>query len=309
MLEPLAETSEVDARSRTHPSRTHHRDIASVLTLLGGIADNQQKKTDAKRYYQKALERFRALGDDSGMAAVLHNLASVLNDIGDSGAAVEHYQQSLRRYHGLGNQVGVAYNLYSLGVLYLRERRYGEADASLEQALALCEETGLDALVPNVLQRLGQVAMGRGDTRTAARQLRRALQRSDVLNDDNSYTSILVSLGRLALQRGELGDARQQIVQGLERLQNRPVSSTLLRCLTNVAELWQREKRDDDAARLLGNILAHPLTLPETAERAQTLLATLAPNPDSVNADTTDPDSDDLAEYAHEVFIALATSS
>ncbi len=279
-------------------------DIANVLTLLGGVADNQNEKADAQRYYQKALERFKAVGDDYGIAAVLHNLATVLSDSGDSDAAIDHYQQSLRRYHSLGHQVGVAYNLYSIGMLYFRDRDYSNARSSLEQALAISEETGFDGLVPTILQTLGRVAMDQDDPRRAAKHLRRALSLSSSLGDDGSYTSILVSLGELSLRRGRQHEARDYLQQGLERLHHKSIGSTLLRCLCAVAELWHVEQRDDDARALLQRVIDHPQTATDTREQADALLATLTPP----LAPVPQPSQQDLKQYARDILISLATA-
>jgi tetratricopeptide (TPR) repeat protein len=107
----------------------------NVLRVLGRIED-------ALDSYRQAKKLFEKLGDQSGTATTLHQLATIEQHKGNYDEAKMLYDQSLTIARKLGDQSGTATTLGALGRLAESQRDLEAAEKYYEQALEIFEKLG-----------------------------------------------------------------------------------------------------------------------------------------------------------------------
>ena len=114
-------------------------DVSWLLDDLGKVYEREQQWQLAKRTYERALEiDRRLLGEDHPRVAVyLHNLAFVMENLGDLGQAEKLYLEAIQRdQHAYGEHhpiTAAAWGNY--GLLLMRLGRMDEAESYLRRSL------------------------------------------------------------------------------------------------------------------------------------------------------------------------------
>jgi tetratricopeptide (TPR) repeat protein len=124
---------------------------ARALTAAGGLAYWQ---TDAplpvgdrgaygvKEAYEEALEIYRELGDEHGIAEGEYDLAFAYGQAGDNEAAARLFRSSLERFRDLGDVRGEADDLFALSTMARLQGDIAGAVALSEKARDLHESVG-----------------------------------------------------------------------------------------------------------------------------------------------------------------------
>ena len=117
---------------------------------------------------QQALELFREVGDDRGVANALWGIGNYryFQAIEDHG--IEFFQEALEIYRRVGEQTQEGWSLHMLGTALLRQGRFDEALTSLREALRLFHGAGDVAGIALSLDDLASEAAGRGKLERAA---------------------------------------------------------------------------------------------------------------------------------------------
>jgi tetratricopeptide (TPR) repeat protein len=140
-----------------------------MLTLLGELAAERAKATDALRWYGLALQSAQALADPSSEADVQRALGRMKDGVGDTGGAIAALQRCqqclLQAKAGPGRQAVVALELAS--ALH-RHGDFAGAAACLDQAEQLADGPPLQHLRARAYGQRGQLARGQGDPRLAS---------------------------------------------------------------------------------------------------------------------------------------------
>lgn len=116
------------------------RAMAQSLNVLAGVALEQGELGDARRLYEDA--RQFAGGAADLVAKIEENLGIVANVEGDHDLAQAHFLQALELYRRLGDDHGVALSLHNLGIISADRRQFHRAQEQFEQALTLALRTG-----------------------------------------------------------------------------------------------------------------------------------------------------------------------
>lgn len=96
---------------------------------------DQGNYDEAKKSYDQCLEIEKKLGNQSGMAAILHILGNIEYLKGNYDEAKKLYSQSLEITQKLGDQSALATTLAQLGVLLESEGKLTEAEEYVSRAL------------------------------------------------------------------------------------------------------------------------------------------------------------------------------
>lgn len=166
---------------------------AALLDNLGEIARTLGEASAAKRYFEAALERYRAIGQRAGIGRVLAHLSQVYLHSGDILAADRCCAEAaaLLAEEDLA-ELALLYNNW--GLVASRLRRPDEAQGYFRQAEALFARLGNLRGQAKVLNNLGQLyyEMGRPE---AEAYLLRALELYRQLGDDPHAARAQVNLG------------------------------------------------------------------------------------------------------------------
>jgi len=115
---------------------------ATVTLRRGLIARERQDYDEAEKHFQDALAIQRDLGDDKNVAIVLSDLGGLARERKDYDAAEKYYREALELSQKVGDKEGQTVRIGNLGLLALNRKQWNEAHQWYEQALALAREVG-----------------------------------------------------------------------------------------------------------------------------------------------------------------------
>jgi predicted ATPase/class 3 adenylate cyclase len=185
-------------RSTSVVSLDRARLLTGAATLMRARNDYDQ----ARRILEDALELYRRLEDDDGVASTLKDMANLWFDEGDLGLARELYGRSLEIWRRQGNTLGVAGALNNLGVTEHIEGRPAEALEYLAESLDVFQKIGDKQGIARVLMNQGGALRDLGELEKAARLLMDSLLLWRELGDKWDATDCLEDLGAVYLEQG-----------------------------------------------------------------------------------------------------------
>lgn len=97
------------------------------------------QRNAASLYLQKALELGQTFGDQGGYATALHNMAGLLNELGQPQQAVARYQASLAINPDAAERSA---SLNNLGLIAMQQGGYAEAEQLIRAAIDLNRQGG-----------------------------------------------------------------------------------------------------------------------------------------------------------------------
>ena len=224
--------------------------IAAALHQLATLAQDQGDYTEARELDNKALDTFKGLGAKSEQSAVLHQLATVAQRQGDYVEARKLYDQSLALKQELGDKASTTQTLHQLGVLAHDQGDYVEARKLYDQSLAIEHEIGNKAGIALTLHQLGVLAHDQGDYVEARKLYDQSLALKQELGDKAGIASTLHQLGVLAHDQGDSIEARKLYDQSLAIVRELGNKANIAASLHQLANLAY-DKDDLPAARKL----------------------------------------------------------
>lgn len=157
----------------------------------------------ALAHCEQARQIFRQAGDAAGQARTLNNLAIIENRLGRYQDAAEHVLESLDLHRQAGNDTGAARARTNLGNVLSRLGRYDEAVGHHEEALALYRNTGDRSGEAISLSNLGRIEIKIGRYDRAEAHLGEALTLDRELRNTGFEASTLDNFGALHTARGD----------------------------------------------------------------------------------------------------------
>jgi ATP/maltotriose-dependent transcriptional regulator MalT len=177
--------------------------IAFALNNLGGHADRQGAYEQATEYYEEALDLYRELGDSRGMAIVFNNLGNKVRDQGDQQRAADLYGQGLALARPLKDRLLIAVLLSNLGELAHDQSDDAQTIVRFEEAVPLFQELG-ERQISSLLKRiLADIARAQGNLVQAASYFHESLKLCRELGDMHGLAQSLVGLARVISKGGD----------------------------------------------------------------------------------------------------------
>jgi predicted ATPase len=185
-----------------------------IATLMAA----QRDFSAAFRMYREALDVYRELGDDKGIAAILNAMGANRLLCGDLEAADPWLQEGLCVYQKLGDRQGVARTLSNLAEVASAQGDGERARALFNEALSTFCELGDSAGAAWSLNHLGDVEFRQGDPAEAWRLYQQGADIFRALGDRWGMATTYADLGYVACRQREHEKARSLFVQALEAL-------------------------------------------------------------------------------------------
>ena len=191
--------------------------MAATHKELGILLQHRGEYTDAERHYQQALKIYKRLEDQTGVAAIYHQIGNLAQLRGNrTTAGLPYHQRSLEISERLGNQATMAATYYQLGISADQRGDYTEAARQCQRSLEIFERLGDQAGMAAAYHQLGNLAKKRGDYTEAARQCQRSLEISERTGDQATMAATYFLLGTLADDQGDYTEAERQYQRSLE---------------------------------------------------------------------------------------------
>jgi non-specific serine/threonine protein kinase len=149
------------------------RRIAWALYRRGSAEAEVNNKLElGLEYLEKALDLYRQLGDDRGIAGTLLELGDLT--LSDHKLARRYYQECLQKMRQVGDQNALIMALQSLGEIAFQVDDPDTANLYFEEALAIARQTRNIRWEAHTLLRLGLVALRLGKNEEARQYLAQA---------------------------------------------------------------------------------------------------------------------------------------
>jgi tetratricopeptide (TPR) repeat protein len=169
--------------------------IARIHNVLGNVALDQEQIDRAMEHYRLAIEIRRGLGNRSGVASVLNNLALCSHARGQLNEAEALFTESLSLYREIDDLWSAGSSLGNLASLALTRGDAQRARDLYQESLDIRRELGDLRGVGLALNGLGQAALQLHDPVTSRTYFMDALK---VLVEVTAYVAVAESLVGLA---------------------------------------------------------------------------------------------------------------
>ncbi len=190
--------------------------LANTLHQLGIVAQAQREYSQARDYYQQALDIKIEYGDKYSQASTLHQLGIVAEETREYSQARDYYQQALDIYIEYGDRYYQARTLHQLGIVAEKQREYSQALDYFQQTLDIKIEYGDKYSQASTLHQLGIVAQETREYSQASDYFQQALDIYIEYGDRYSQGSTLHQLGIVAEEQREYSQASDYFQQALD---------------------------------------------------------------------------------------------
>jgi len=222
---------------------------AHALYVGGVLATYQSDYAEAATMLTECLAIRRGLGDAADIAGALSSLTALHLQMGAFAKARECQEESLAIFREVGNELGEAIGLQNLGEILLRQADHEGAQRLFEQCLAIARRMKHQELESECERNLGELALGAGNLETAQARFARSLMVCRAAEDKRGEAIALWALGRTDAARGDLSSAQKRLSESMRTLQAFEMTSELLDCLEDHAQLMQLAGQFANAVR------------------------------------------------------------
>jgi predicted ATPase len=192
------------------------RGLAHAQWLTGFLMAGGGSSLASTRLVELALESFRQLGDQWGVAAALSIRGWEHLRRGDLAGARRDGEESWVLFAEVGDRWGQVRSADLFGVLAEIEGDYDQAHALHTEGLLLAEELGLWPVVSQQLARLGRLAMLAADCPAALVLHERALRLAREQAFEPGISFAKIGLGMIARRQGRPQAAEAQLAEVLD---------------------------------------------------------------------------------------------
>lgn len=223
----------------------------AALRVAANLAYYQADFTDARAFYEQALDVARSVDDRLATATILRGLGTVAHGQGDRERALSAYRESLALCRAIGDRAGEATALANLGLIAWQ---YGEPAAGREQleaCLALRQQLGDEVGIAYVLHLLADLAWSEGRAVEARALNDESLAMRRRLGDKWGIAYSLDSLAVMARDQGDRPRARALFAESLALFHELGSQLGLSETLDHAAGLLADQGDYDSAGRLM----------------------------------------------------------
>jgi len=172
--------------------------LATVLVRGAYISLVESDLAEARRQLEEALELRIRLRDRRGRGLAMAGIALIEITNGDYDAADEHLTEARDIFRRAGDRWGLASTLWRTADLAVARGSLDDAEAALQEAYAVLGETKRERWIANTLSGLAELALLRGDVDRASTLLADARARYAVRDDALGVASVDERLAQLA---------------------------------------------------------------------------------------------------------------
>ncbi len=121
-------------------SVSNHYELARHYTLTGNLLWKNKVYEDAIRFFEKAIEENRILGNRNAIKVLNNNIGIIYTELGKDETALNYFNESLKINRALNKKTEIAYDLINIGLSLQNLGKYAESNQKLEEALELTKE-------------------------------------------------------------------------------------------------------------------------------------------------------------------------
>ena len=181
--------------------------VGKASEHLAGIYQAKGTWEEAEALYREALNTYRMLGDEPGMADIYTHVGTLYASLRRFDKAQAMYRDALSIHQRLGDKAGMAVDYAYLGAVYTARGRFDHGEAMYHEALKLNDALDRKPSLALVYADLGRLYHRRGKAQQAEHMYRQALAIDAALNYQPGMASHYSHLASLSRQAGDLHQA------------------------------------------------------------------------------------------------------
>jgi predicted ATPase len=225
---------------------------AQALYSAGALAWMQDDYAMARTPLMESVERWRAIGDQRGLAFALCYLGMVACDQNDYIVAHDLCAESVTIFRELHDSWSLAFALFFWGNVAYERGDYASARPIYEQSVALWRTVDDPWGLARPLTRLGKMACKAGDYATARVLLEKSLALWRQVGERLHLAYVLDGLAEVALMQGDYRQAIAHLVEILAICQEFGLSHGIAQTFEQLARVAAGQAQLERAARLWG---------------------------------------------------------
>ncbi|MFD5540671.1 BTAD domain-containing putative transcriptional regulator [Streptomyces sp. NPDC127079] len=175
--------------------------------MLGIIAIYHNRLEDGEAHLTRAIDSFRACGDEPGEASALCNLSRIRLSMGQTASAVRLAQQGTDMYDAMGHALKGANGRYALGLALTKGGQYEQAAERLQEALEVFRDCRMRLWEGMSLFRLAELDLAAERPAQAATNAESALTLLRGIGGEWRRGNVLTVLGQALSRIGQSGRA------------------------------------------------------------------------------------------------------
>jgi serine/threonine protein kinase/tetratricopeptide (TPR) repeat protein len=246
--------------------------VASILHREGRLFWKKGDYTGQLEYDRQALDLFEKIGNKSAIPAVLMNLALAKRGRGDPEGALALLQQSIAIERELGQKFALEGSLNNAGSLLRRINRPDEARRYFEECIAIATQLNDRDQIARSHITLKIMDFDEGNLLSAAEHLRQSLAILGGPTDSLLRIAALQHRGDVEKARGELETAKKTCLESLAISERMKADQYSADTKTTLAEITGEQGDLQAAARYLAEARAYYVPLHQKSEQYEAAL-------------------------------------
>jgi predicted ATPase/DNA-binding CsgD family transcriptional regulator len=187
---------------------------AAYCLMLRGVYDNEHRNPHVLEELHDALERYRRIGDDFGMAVTHLNINYYHGFFDDQTIIKTHLNQALLQARKTGNPYHMLKFLFRRGWTYASDGQYEQGEQDFKEALSLANQMGFRELAATCIGALGVMAFMHGDFRRSKVMVAQNLEAVMHLTDVGEQGVAKIYQANIACVEGHYEEALQLAEEG-----------------------------------------------------------------------------------------------
>ncbi len=188
---------------------------AAYCLMLRGVYDTEHRHPHVLEELYDALERYRRIGDDFGMAVTHLNINYYHGFFHDQTTIKTHLNQALEQARKTGNPYHMFKFLFRRGWTYASDGQYEASEQDFTEALGIANQMGFRELAAACIGALGVIAFIHGDFERSKIMVARNLEAVIQLTDVSEQGIAKVYQANIACVEGHYAEALQLAEEGL----------------------------------------------------------------------------------------------
>ena len=189
---------------------------ADIYNSLGMAYNLLGKKTEALRYYKKALKKVQVLGDQQVKGVTLRHIGRVCNALGEKKKALKYFEDALSLLQDGADRDELGKTYERIGRVYYVLGQKEQAKDAYEKALEIYEEVGNASGEGTTRSYLGRVYSALGQAEEGLRSCMRGLRVLRNIKDRRGEGRALDNLGRIYHVLKQYNEAQEAYEKALK---------------------------------------------------------------------------------------------
>lgn len=231
----------------------------------------ESRLAEALPHYETSLALYREIGDHTGEARSLNDIAEINIVFGRYNDALHALERSLAITRSIGDRAGEAAALNNIAQIHDTLGRFDEALRTWEESLAIIREIDFHAGEAAVLNNIAQLHSTRGNHDKAVSLLEQSLSIAREIGNRSGEAATLNNIAQIYHARGQTEQALRTWEQSFAIRREVGDRAGEARTLNNISQIYHAQGQYDEALRRLEESLALAREVGDRASEASAL--------------------------------------